>query len=441
MSLNIITRFYSIIIAYANVLLITNYYSFDQYGEYVMFIVYSTILSTISTLGVGKTIISGKRFNFENNYSIKLIIVFIHAFIAISLASIVSLLSNFINIYMIIIVLVMTLNSIFKTYFLLHSFNKIYSLLSYAIEQTSFLILLILMINSSYDLDLIEIGLLSHSFLFFCAIFLIIKFKLLKVVYIKLRYNELYDFYKESLSFLTIDSIQIISQFIDKILIAKFLTNTDVGIYSALEKLSRLSISIFNSMSPLMMKKIVDCNNNKKLEKTYEYFSTVVIIISLPVTFSLIYFGKYVLSLFDSSLLGFFNIFILLLLARLIQYSTGFKAVVLQMRGLQKYDIYSNIIKLVLFSLLIPVFVYYYNYGLYGIVITLMISIIISSLIQVLSIKKKYQVKYIQKYFYFFFLLQFIIYFLSIKIGIICMLILQSCYVIFVYSIYKKYKI
>jgi len=423
MFINIVGRLFSILTGYFTIFLITNNYSFSIYGEYTMFIVYSSLAVTLGVFGVNKSIIAHDEMDFKSNTSLKLLMIIIH--VAFSLV-VCSVFLNFYDIdnilYFYLSVIMMVISEILKTFFLLHSHNKTYSIVSYSAQQVTFLLVLCMSLIYSLNLSLIEIVVISYFFSLNVAMFFVFKLRVFNFTFRVVDIPLLFVFYRSSISFVALNFIQILSESIDKILIEKFLSNADVGIFSVLDKISRLSVAAFNAMSPIMMRKTV---LHKNKESLYSHYSSLVVAVCLPITFSLVFFYEPILSLFDKELLPYFNVFVVLLLVRLLQYSTGFKAVLLQMGGLKNYDIISNVIKASVYITLMIILVSYFGFGLYGVVISLFISILMSSLSQVYFINKKYKVKYFQKTFYYLFPAHLLIYFISLKLGFTSMIIFE----------------
>ena len=83
MTFNIIGRFFSILVGYTTIVLITNNYSFAIYGEYILFIVYSSLAVTLSVFGLNKSIISQTEMDFKANTGLKLLCIFIQGFLSV----------------------------------------------------------------------------------------------------------------------------------------------------------------------------------------------------------------------------------------------------------------------------------------------------------------------------------------------------------------------
>lgn len=406
-------RFYSILIGYLTIICINKLYSFNEYGEYVMFMVYSSIFSIIGVFGVSKSIISEIELDIESNNSFKLLILVTNSLFSIAAISVFYFFYSFDNFFeLIFLVPIMVINEIYRTLFLLHQKNKIYSFLAYVIEPTCFLLILLGQTYLGDRSNLIEIALYSNLALFIIATILMLNFKIIVFTFMRIEKGLVLKFYKKSITFFLINIVQVITESIDKLLISKFLTNTEVGIYSTLDKISRLTTSMFNAMSPIIMKKVSKYKKSSKLLSVYEYYSTLVIIFSIPASFLTYYFREDILVLFNKELLDYQWVLLGLLLVKLIQYSSGFKAVMLQMTGMGEYDLYSKIIKLLLNLSLISFFIYFLSLGLNGIVYALFISIILFSSAQVIFIRRAYKIKYFQNYFYYIIICQLAIYFL-----------------------------
>jgi len=437
---NILSRFYSIFIGYITIIFITRNYSFSEYGEYVIFLAYASILSVIGLLGVNKTIISETKFKLTNNNKLLINVLLINVLVSFLIVSIFSLIFSFDNyLKLLFLVIISVIIQIFNSLFLLNNKNKIYSLLTYLVEQSTFLFLLFTINYFLKDeFNLIDIALFSNCILLFTSLYLVSYNKILKFKFEFIDRNSLIDFYKESAAFLGSNIVEIMVLSIDKILINTLLNSKSVGIYSTLDKISRLTVSIFNAISPLLMKKIAFHKQTLKAVSIYVHYSSLVIAISLPISFSIYYFRAYVFSVFNDELISYELILLGLLIARMIQYSSGFKAVMLQMSGMKNQDFYTKLLKLVLNVCLIYMFLSIFKLKLLGMVVALIISILIYSLVQVSIIKRHYKIKYFQNVFYFSFLLQVLIYMVASNIGYVSMIIFELLYYIMIYFYAKK---
>lgn len=440
MILNILSRFYSIFIGYITIIFITNNYSFSEYGEYIIFLSYASVVTVIGLFGVDKSIIAETKFKLTNNNKLLINILLINLFFSFSIVSIFSLIFSFDNyLKFLVVVIISVIVQFFNSLFLLNNKNKIYSLFSYSLEPSAFFILLFT-INFFFkdDFNLIDIAIFSKCILLFTSIYFVSYNKILKFKFEFIDRNILFDFYKESTSFTGINVIEIIVLEMDKILIDTLLNSRSVGIYSTLDKISRLTVSIFNAISPLIMKKIAVYKHTLKARNIYVHYSSIVIAISLPISFSLYYFREYVFNVFNDELISYELILLGLLIARMIQYSSGFKAVMLQMSGMKNQDFYTKLLKLVLNGCLFYTFLKILKLKLLGMVLALVISILIYSLVQVSIIKRHYKIKYFQNNFYVLFLIQLLIYTLASFIGYFSMIIFQLLYFVMIYFYMKK---
>lgn len=437
---NVLSRFYSILVGYITIIFITRNYPFSEYGDYIVFLAYVSILSIIGSLGVNKSIIAETKFKLDNNNKLIINILLINSIISFLVVSIFSLVFSFDNYLKLLVLVILTLiTQLFNSLFLLNNKNKIYSFLTYLLEQSSFLLLMVsLKFFFKEEYNLIDIAIFSKCILLLVSTYLILHNKIVKFKFEFVDRIRLYDFYKESISFLGSNIIEIVILEIDKILINTLLDSKSVGIYSTLDKISRLTTSIFNSISPLLMKKIALNKQTLKALRIYVKYSSIVIVVSLPLSFSIYYFRAYIFNIFNNELIGYGYILLGLLVARMIQYSSGFKAVMLQMSGMKNQDFYVKLLKLVLNICLIYTFLIIFELKLIGIVAALIISILIYSSLQVSIIRRHYKVKYFQTIFYISFLIQLLIFLTAYYIGNISMIIFQLLYFTFMYYYMKN---
>jgi O-antigen/teichoic acid export membrane protein len=437
---NVLSRFYSIFIGYITIIFITRNYSFSEYGEYLILLSYTSILSVIALLGVDKAIVSETKFKLLNNNKLLINVLLINVLISFLIVSIFSLIFSFDNyLKLLVLVIISVIIQFFNSLFLLNNKNKIYSLLTY-ITEISFFLFFLFIINFFFkdEFNLIDIAIFSKCILLFISTYLVSYNKILKFQFEFIDRNSLTAFFKETSVFLGSNIIEIVILEVDKILINTFLNSKSVGVYSTLDKISRLSVSIFNAISPLLMKKIAFHKHTLKARNIYVHYSSIVIAVSLPISFSLYYFREYIFNVFNDELISYELIFLGLLIARMIQYSSGYKTVMLQMSGLKNQDFYTKLLKLVLNGCLFYTFLSIFKLKLLGMVLTLIISILIYSIVQVSIIKRHYKIKYFQNIFYYSFLIQLLIYMVASNIGFVSMIIFELLYFIMIYFYAKK---
>ena len=124
---NILSRFYSILIGYITIIFITRNYSFSEYGDYIVFLVYVSILSIIGSLGVNKSIIAETKFKLDNNNKLLINILLINSLISFLIVSIFSLVFSFDNyLKLLVLVILSVIIQLFNSLFLLNNKNKIW---------------------------------------------------------------------------------------------------------------------------------------------------------------------------------------------------------------------------------------------------------------------------------------------------------------------------
>ncbi|MFK7780481.1 MAG: flippase [Candidatus Gracilibacteria bacterium] len=196
-----------------------------------------------------------------------------------------------------------------------------------------------------------------------------------------------------SMPLLLSSSIMLVLGFSDTIMLGIFKNESDVGIYNVVYKIATAGMIIFMAMSSISAPKIAAAYGIKDFLKMKDIVlksRKLIFLFTFPLTFIIIFFGSFILSLFgDKFVVGYFSL-VILTLGFFIKSIFGISEYVLQMSAYQKILIlYSLIIaftNIILNYLLIP------QYGINGAAVASMISIIIYQILLSQKVAKVFKI-------------------------------------------------
>jgi O-antigen/teichoic acid export membrane protein len=399
---NISLRAYSIIVGFFIVGVITNKFSLESLGNFGMLLVYAHLLKTISLLGVNKGVLyfDEKKYDLKNHAIIKILILFTSLIVGISSALLFNSFVNFGLLFIVIVIELIYIN-IFTSFFLLFESKKKYGFVTYALEPSIFFCILLFASNESTKLEWISAISFGGTSLIVTVLYFMRSWKKKILWQSKGLFSAYIRLYRNAFTFLIIDIMQYVTTEIDKYFVFSLLNAKDLGVYLVIDKISRSSIILLNTIAPLAQKKISKIRNNIKLsESFFNDLRSLVVYASSLISFLILLFAVNILDLFNVS--NVFCLLTIMLVARMIQYGSGFSAVLLQMSSLKNYEIFSNLIKTVWLVTGSYLFIGYLDLGLYGMVFTVLISIIATGLIQIKFINKIYKIQYFEGVIYIF---------------------------------------
>lgn len=427
MLINVISRLGSILIGYVTIIYINSKYSFDIYGEYILFVTYGLIISTLAVFGLDSSLIANNRFNDRTSTQLLFVLLLITSAISLLISWIFCMVIGYkYGVYLALFAMSSSSSQIIQTVFLIKDKNNIYAISAYILEQSLFLTILFLY-NELTQFHIIHAATTSYVLSFLLLFMFASMFNLIKINGLPISLPLLRNIYRESLYFVGSNIVETLANSVDKILIGKLINTSFLGIYSNLDKLSRLTLLGFTSISPIIQKKFSVIRNKGQFISYYRRMAVISGIFSLPLTFGLFYFRECILELFSKELLVYYKLLAILLLLRLVQYSTGFKAVALKMTGLSRYDMYAKISKLCISTL--SIILLSRIYGERGFIIALFGTTIMYILIQFRFLSVHNRVKLIELDIMLSILLQLAIYMISSEFGEITFVVMELLYV------------
>lgn len=156
---------------------------------------------------------------------------------------------------------------------------------------------------------------LIYPFIGFLLFFMFVPYSFIKVRDENLRFKEFFKYNKWVASFAIISAL---NSRLDTFIIARFLDNAQVGIYSAANQLVQIIPQLISAMGVVISPKIASFTNKSDLLIYFKKIQIMVIVIAL-VGLCFIPFAIYLISiLFGSEYLASINIFIILAIAMLI---------------------------------------------------------------------------------------------------------------------------
>jgi len=176
---------------------------------------------------------------------------------------------------------------------------------------------------------------------------------------------------------------------IDKIMIGIYMNSESVGVYSVGSQITTLVNFIFvstNIVFASVISKLYSSNKMKLLEKLYSIITKWIIVLTLPILLSMIFFSVTIMSLFGSDFIEGSRVIIILAIAQGVNSFVGANAYLLKMTNNHKIVLLNNtiisIINVLLNNQLIPI------YGIEGAAIATGLSIVIINVIQLIEVKK-----------------------------------------------------
>ena len=205
----------------------------------------------------------------------------------------------------------------------------------------------------------------------------------------KPEYKRRFWFY-EALPMLLIDSMYLINNQTDTLMLGVLTDSASVGIYSITNRganLMNFILSVFNvSLAPTIAS-LHAAGEKQKLQRLVKKSANLVFLSSVPIALGLIVFGSWFLGIFGTEFVQGHTVLTILCLGKLVNASTGAVALLLNMTGYQKYTFIgvaiSAVINVILNSLLIP------QWGVEGAATATAISTIIWNVLLVIFVRQR----------------------------------------------------
>ncbi len=190
--------------------------------------------------------------------------------------------------------------------------------------------------------------------------------------------------------FLTASMHMVIGQS-DTIMLGMMRSEAEVGVYDIVFKLAILTSFVLTAVNSIAAPKFSQLYNSGQMEELKEIAQKSTKLIfwgSLPIVFSCIFLGKFILNMFGGEFIVGYHALIFLAIGQFINASFGSIGLFLNMTGNQKeflkIIVFSGILNILLNFILIP------KYGITGAAITTMISISIWNILGSIYIKTKF---------------------------------------------------
>jgi O-antigen/teichoic acid export membrane protein len=176
----------------------------------------------------------------------------------------------------------------------------------------------------------------------------------------------------------------------DVLMLARFETESQIGIYNVAFKVGYLTLFFVVSMNVIIMPKVSELFHKSyfhEMKRVVNKATQVIILLTIPLAAILIFFSKYILSFFGEAFISGSTVLILITVGGLFNALTGNVDQILNMTDNQKLVrnifIIGFIINVILNLILIP------NYGILGAAVSSLVTNIFINSIFVLVIKKK----------------------------------------------------
>lgn len=250
---------------------------------------------------------------------------------------------------------------------------KIFSFFDY-ISKYSILIVLIVVLLPFYKSQ----NIIYYSYLFtnylvlFLLIIFIIKIEKKKHSKSGIKFNEILK-YSVPLYFSEIIKYANASFII--LVIAKFLSESEVGIYNVSTRVSSALNVIFYPLTTVAMPKfgeLIALRKTSEIQEIMTSISKIMMILSIPAFLIIVFFGKTILSLFGNEFISGYPYLLILFLSSFINIYSGGAGYILQVADEQRT--YRNLVTIVAVFNLTLVLILTNYFSLWGATITSLIS-------------------------------------------------------------------
>lgn len=373
----------------------------ETYGEFTMFVTYSTILSIVSILGMDRNLIKeiariNGEIEKENKFLKFAMRTSILIFVGLALGLII------INVYvrepffgvsiLVIMIFIRTVTSIMDGYLqgkgLIVQVTFINSLLNNVLK----IILFIFFISRNVE----SLKAAVISFIISEIITMLLRLKYFKRIFKDTKYStavleniQKKNFLKYSLTVALISGIGLLLQNIDKIMISSYLDFEDVGVYKVAQNyVSLISIFItpFMVFWPMISKFYIE-NKIIEIENEMKKIVRIVTALVIPMFFIFLFRADTLLAIFGDNYVSNEAKMTLIILsfAFLIDAISGPIGSILTMTKYAKLSLYNNLIALI--TNITLNFLFIDRFGIIGVALATGISVILNNLLSILQVK------------------------------------------------------
>lgn len=371
------------------------------YGQYTMFLTYTTVLSIIPILGIDRNLIKEIAKVLNDKSKANSLMQF--AFFVVALTTTVLLIiiylvrgmlpipENTLNLFLLMLsikVIIAILDGFIQGQGLVVKVT----LFSVVLNNILKMLLFIIMISCKMD------GLYAALYSFIVSELITIVLRAISIkkllgthlkLEIKIDSNEKKEFIKYSATVALVSGIGLLLQNVDKIMISEYLDLQSVGIYKVSQNyISLISVFItpFIAFWPLISK-LYSENKNKEIEKEMKRIVRIVTYLVIPMFFLFLFLSDKLLLVFGEDYVSREAqvALIVLAFAFLVDAISGPIGSILTMTKYAKYILYNNI-----FSLILNIGLNYIlikEYGVVGVAIGTGVSIIANNIISIIEVK------------------------------------------------------
>ncbi len=197
-----------------------------------------------------------------------------------------------------------------------------------------------------------------------------------------------------SVTLFIITIITLVLKRVDILFISYYFGNTRAGIYAVAAMISSFvpfGLSVVDYVFAPRISELFESRQQDKLQSMITNSSKIILIITLPITFIMIVFGKFILQLFGEAFVASYLPLIILSAGQLVNAWTGMVAALMTMTGNQKIYllvyVFAGILDVSLNFILVP------SYGMTGAAIASAVSLAVLNLAMYFIVKKKLHIK------------------------------------------------
>ncbi len=197
-----------------------------------------------------------------------------------------------------------------------------------------------------------------------------------------------------SVTLFIITLITLVLKRVDILFISYYFGNTHAGIYAVAAMISSFvpfGLSVVDYVFAPRISELFESKQQEKLQSMITNTSKIILIITLPITLIMIFFGKFILELFGTAFIASYLPLIILTAGQLVNAWTGMVAAMMTMTGNQRIFllvyILAGILDVILNFILVP------SYGMNGAAVASSVSLAALNLAMYFIVKKKLHIK------------------------------------------------
>lgn len=276
-------------------------------------------------------------------------------------------------------------------YFRGHKKTVKFVLFNSALIALFFLILLLSLIWSEYEIELFYLYLIAIFIVF--VIGLLIVLKETKPFFKSLHTDSLYDFKRLrqiAVPLLFANSFSMMMNWSDIIMLGIFKSESDVGIYTASFKLATLTSIVLFAVNSIVAPKFAELYSQgdiNGLKRTVNLSSKLIFFTSVPILLVLWLFPKTILGLYGEEFTSGVTVLAILAFGQLINALCGSVGYLMQMIGYEK--VYQRVLFIALILNILLNIAVIPRFGIIGAAVASIISLIFWNITLVLFLRKK----------------------------------------------------